>query len=204
MREVIFGTILVGAAGLGVYFLPAGTFGGGSGPDYPLTVKEAKMLLANADLRKGKEPFGRLEVQITSPQANEVRWQAGGSMAAIDCNAKLTPVGDKGIDVTTACTHSGAGEGAAAATTNDITEIGFAEFVASALGRRPFDDAKVNAQASGAVFKNLGQMQRDALKMQHDVQQDINSGGGMEADDVADDSAPDDSDNGSTSDYGGE
>jgi len=198
MREVIFGTILVGAAGLGVYFLPAGTFGGGSGPDYPLTVKEAKMLLAGADLREGKVPFGRLEVLVTSPQTNEVRWQAGGSMAALDCSAKLTPVGDKGIDVTTACTHSGAGEGAAASATNDITEVGFAEFVASALGKRPFDDAKVNAQSSAAVFKNLGQMQRDALKMERDIHQSIDS---AEAANDADEAAGDDGD---TSDYGGE
>jgi hypothetical protein len=198
MREVIFGTILVGAAGLGVYFLPAGTFGGSSGPDYPLTVKEAKMLLAQADLREGKVPFGRLEVQVTSPQTNEVRWQAGGSMAAIDCSARLTPVGDKGVDVTTACTRSGVGDGAAAATSEDITELGFAEFVAAALGKRKFDDAKVNAQASGAVFKNLGQMQRDALKMQRDVQQDIDS---AEAANDADEAAGDDGD---TSDYGGE
>ena len=201
MREVVFGTILVAAAAAGVYFMPAGAFGGGSGPDYPLTVKEAKMLLARADLREGKVPFGRLDVIVTSPQTNQVRYQADGSMAALDCLATLNPVGDKGIDVETSCTHSGAGEGAAAPATNDITEIGFAEFVASALGKRPFDDEKVNAQSAGAVFKNLPKMQRDALKMQRDVQKSIDEGNAAD-EGGADDGAADYADEGSTADYG--
>ena len=93
------------------------------------------------------------------------------------------------------------GEGAAAPATDDITEIGFAEFVASALGKRPFDDEKVNAQSAGAVFKNLPKMQRDALKMQRDVQKSIDEGNAAD-EGGADDGAADYADEGSTADYG--
>lgn len=199
MREFVFGTILVGAAAAGVYFMPIGSFGGGE-PQYKLSVGEAKALLAKADLRAGKEPFGRLDVLVTSPQANEVRYEAGGTFAAIDCSAKLTDVGE-GVTVATSCKRAAVADGAAASTGKDITEIAFAEYVASVLGKRPFDEVKVRNASAGAVMKNLGSMQRDALKMQRDVQQGISE---MDEDTATmDDGAYDSggSDEGSTADY---
>jgi len=174
MRELVFGTIFVAAAAAGVYFVPLGAFGGG-GADYAMSVSEARGLLGKADLRKGKEPFGTLDVLVTSPQANIVRYEAGGTFAALDCRAELTPVGDSGIDVATSCKRSAPSDGAAAPTAEDITGIAFAEYVASVLGKRAFNDTKVRNRSAGAVFRNLGDMQRDALNMQRDMARDSDS-----------------------------
>lgn len=167
MREFVFGTILVASAGAGVYFVP---LTGGDRPDYALSVAEAKQLLAKGDLRKGKAPFGTLEVLVTAPAQNVVRYEAGGTFAAIDCKAELTAV-EGGVDVSTDCTRAAAGDGAAASVTEDLTNQSFAEYVASVLGKRPFDERKVAAQNAGAVLKNMPNMQRDALKMQREMSQ---------------------------------
>lgn len=166
MREFVFGTILVASAGAGVYFVP---LTGGDRPDYAMSVSEAKQLLAKADLRKGKAPFGTLEVLITAPSQNVVRYEAGGTFASLDCKAELNPV-EGGVDVSTSCDRAAA-DGAAASVAKDLTNQGFAEYVASVLGKRPFDEAKVSAQGAASVLKNMPNMQRDALKMQREMSQ---------------------------------
>ena len=143
----------------------------------------AQTLLAQADLRKGRAPFGRLDVELTAPSDNEIRYAASGTFATIDCRAKLTAVGERGIDVATDCSRTAPSDGAAAGTGAAITRIAFAEYVASVLGKRPYNDAKVSNASAGAVFKNLGTMQKDALKMQRDMQKSIDEGNAASADD---------------------
>lgn len=166
MREFVFGTILVATAGAGAYFVP---LTGGERPDYAMSVSEARQLLAKADLRKGKVPFGSLEVLVTAPSQNVVRYEAGGTFATLDCRAEMTAV-EGGIDVATSCDRAAA-DGAAASVAKDLTNQGFAEYVASVLGKRPFDEAKVSAQGAASVLKKMPDMQRDALKMQREMSQ---------------------------------
>lgn len=166
MREFIFGTILVSAAGAGVYFMPLKS----QAPEaaYALSVGEAKRMLGAADLRKGKQPFGRLDVLVTAPAPNVVRYEATGSFAALDCRAELKPVGDAGINVSTSCKRE-AMDGAAASVAGEMTDIAFAEYVDSILARRPFNEAKITAQSAGAAMRNLPKMQHEALKMQREM-----------------------------------
>ncbi len=166
MREVIFGTILVAAAGLGVYFMPLTA--SGEKPAYAMSVGEAKKLLAGADLRKGKEPFGGLDVLVTAPAPNVVRYEAGGSFATLDCRAEFTPVADTGVNVSTSCKRA-AMDGAAASAAEEMTDVAFAEFVDAALDRRAFNEGKVRALSAGAAMRNLPKMQHEALKMQREM-----------------------------------
>lgn len=165
MRGLVFGTILVAAACAGVGYIAYASSGGA---DYALSVKEARHLLSSADRRKGKLPFGTLDVLVTAPSSNVVRYQASGPFASLDCSATFTPVEGEGVDVATACGRA-ALDGAGAPAASDITNIAFAEYVASALGERPFDEDMVRAKSAGAVLSNLPKMQRDALRMSREV-----------------------------------
>ena len=169
MRELVFGTILVAAAGAGVYFMPIGAAGGADG--YAMSVKDAKLLLGKADLRKGKQPFGGLDMMVTSPSDNVVAFTGSGSFAAIDCRATLKPHEDGGITAETKCSGGSASDGAASSAVGDLHDLAFAEFVDAALDQRPFDENKVQMQSAGAVLKNMPKMQKDALKMQRDISQ---------------------------------
>ena len=84
-------------------------------------------------------------------------------------------------------------DGAAAATGQQITGIAFAEYVASVLGKRAFDENKVRNASAGAVLHNLGDMQRDALKMQRDMHKGIDQGNAAAAGEEPVDSAAGDS-----------
>mgnify|MGYP001070009917 CR=1 FL=1 len=167
MREFILGTVLIGAVGGGVYYMPLDWFSG-SAAGYPLTTREAMARLADADLRTGKAPFGTLEVQITKPQSNVLEYTGSGSFAQIKCRVELTPSGETHVTAATSCERA-ALDGAAASAANDLTDLAFAEYVDSVLDGRPFDDAKVGAQSAGAVLKNLPQMQKDALRMSREM-----------------------------------
>ncbi|KPL68010.1 hypothetical protein SZ64_07670 [Erythrobacter sp. SG61-1L] len=169
MREMVFGTILVAAAGLGVYFMPLTS--GGEKPAYAMSMGEAKKLLAAADLREGKLPFGRLDVLVTAPAPNVVRYEAGGSFASLDCRAEFTPVGDAGVNVATSCNRSSPSDGAASSMTSDVSELAFAEYVDAALDQRPFNEGKMTALSAGAAMRNLPKMQHEALKMQREISQ---------------------------------
>jgi hypothetical protein len=115
----------------------------------------------------------------------------------MDCRATLNPV-EGGITVGTKCSGGSASDGAAASAVEDLNNLAFAEFVDATLDRRPVDDQKIQMQSAGAMFKNLPKMQRDALKMQRDMQKGID-----EADSAsADDTAADEGDAGSVADYG--
>ncbi|OJW56635.1 MAG: hypothetical protein BGO57_12085 [Sphingomonadales bacterium 63-6] len=166
MREWVFGIILVGAAAAGVYFVPFRAGGGDAA--YAMSMGDARKLLGAADLRRGQEPFGKLDVLVTSPSEDVVRYEAKGSFAALDCRAKFDPVGDNGINVTTSCKRN-AMDGASAKATADMTDIAFAEYVASVLGQRPFNEGLVQAQTMGAVVKQMPAMQHEALKMQREM-----------------------------------
>ncbi|HTN15133.1 MAG TPA: hypothetical protein VL094_10030 [Sphingomonadaceae bacterium] len=166
MRELIFGTILVAAAGAGVYFMPLRSEAPVAA--YAMSVGEAKRMLGAADLRRGKEPFGRLDVLVTAPSPNVVRYEASGSFAALDCRAEMKAVNDAGINVSTSCKRQ-AMDGAAASAAAEMTDIAFAEYVDSVLARRPFNEGKVRAQSAGAAMRNLPKMQHDALKMQREI-----------------------------------
>lgn len=164
MRELVFGVILAGAAGLGVYFMPLKVPGDGAG--YAMGVKDARLLLGKADLREGKLPFGRLDMTVTSPSENVVSFAGSGSFAAIDCRATLSPV-DGGVTVATDCNGGSASDGAASSAVDDMHDLAFAEFVDAALDQR--DEHKVQMQTTGAVMKNMPKMQKEALKMQRDM-----------------------------------
>lgn len=166
MRELVFGAILAGAAGLGVYFIPVEAPGGGAG--YAMSVKDAKLLLGKADLRAGKMPFGGLDMKVTSPSENVLAFAGRGSFAALDCRATFSPV-DGGVTVATDCDGGSASDGAAAPAVDDLHDLAFAEFVDAALDRRAFDEGKIQMQSMGVVMKNMPRMQQDALKMQRDM-----------------------------------
>ncbi len=166
MREAMFGLILVGAVGAAVWFIP---FGGASEPGYAMSIGEAKLLLAKADLRPGKEPFGRLDMMVTAPTRDVVSFAGSGTFAQIDCRVELTPVGSDHVTAKTGCLRKAPLDGAAASAARDITEIGFAEFVDAALDRREFDEAKLRRVTTAAVLRNMPKMQRDALEMQRQV-----------------------------------
>jgi hypothetical protein len=165
MRELVFGTLIVAAAGAGAWFIPFGSSAG----DYPLTTREAMSRLAAADRRPGKVPFGTLELLVTKPANNILEFAGSGAFAAIECRVELTRADEKSVDAATSCKRAAPVDGAAASAAGEITELGFAEFVDSALDGRPFDDAKFRAQSVGAVFSNLPRMQKDAIRMSREA-----------------------------------
>ncbi|MBS7670441.1 hypothetical protein [Croceicoccus gelatinilyticus] len=173
MKEMLIGGVVVAAVGLSVFFAPDMNFGTmervdpANGPLYSLTPAQVSEKLTKAPLPGSAGPFGTLDVKVTSRKEGVVRYEASGSHARISCKASVHDARSDAIQVLTSCDRAAA-DGAAAKLGVEITNNAFNELVHSTLQGRAYDRAKVEMQNSGAVMKNLPQMQRDALKMQSD------------------------------------
>ncbi|WP_066553831.1 hypothetical protein [Croceicoccus bisphenolivorans] len=172
MKEIVLGGVAVFGVGLATFFAPPFKFGTferldtAHGPAYTLTTEQAVDRLLTAAPVKGQMPFGNLDLTISKVSADKVRFAAEGAHARFGCTATVFQARRDAVQVKTACTGGGSpSDGAAAPAVDEMKEIGFRELVDSTMQKRPFDNAKVQMQNTGAMMRNLPQMQKDALKM---------------------------------------
>ncbi len=137
---------------------------------YAFSVADAQNRLMTASLVKGEGPFGRLDVTVSKPTANHVRWMASGAHASAYCDATIEAVEDKKVRVTNSCIGgSGASDGAAAGTVDEMQRVRFNEFVDSTLDGRPYDKEKIKAAMMAVSAKNMPSMMAGAIKMDMDM-----------------------------------
>jgi hypothetical protein len=161
MRPIIVGAVLVlAAAGGGALLYPPGRT---TGQTYPLTVAQATAKLGAADVRPGKWPFARTDVEATRPSPDVVRYVTD-TFDGFEpvCEARFTPA-DDGVLVATSC-EKGDPADAIGHERGDLMHVAFDEFVDAALTGRPFDDRRITAGQATSVMSNLPAMQRQALE----------------------------------------
>lgn len=163
------------AVGLSVFFAPEMNLGTiervdpANGPLYSLTPAQVSEKLVNAPLPSSAGPFGTLDVKVTSRKEGVVRYEASGAHARISRKASVLDARSDAIQVVTSCDRAAPSDVAAANLGTQITQNWFTELVHSTLQGRAYDRAKVDMQNSGAVMKNLPQMQKDAMRMHSEI-----------------------------------
>lgn len=89
----------------------------------------------------------------------------------IPCQAVITELGPHQSRVVADCGSSGSGS-AMAKTQDELRSPMFDEFIQSKLQNREFDRKRVDSKEMGAVMRNMGGMQKEALKMSDQMSRD--------------------------------
>jgi hypothetical protein len=121
--------------------------------------------------RSSSGPMGTLDVTKHGEPGKSLTWSGTGAHAAVDCTATLVPLDAQRTQVVTLCGGGGPSEGAAAGMVAKMLQIAMVEQVDSTLRGRPYNKQKIQMQSAGAMLQALPKMEADALKMQHDIQQ---------------------------------
>ena len=82
----------------------------------------------------------------------------------LSCEAVVTPIAADKSRVVANCAATAASESAIGHTQDSLRTPMFAEHIQATLNKRAFNRANVDAQETAIVFKNIGGMQREALK----------------------------------------
>ncbi len=168
MKELFFGLIAAAAVGGGVYYTAAS-----GGYDMSADEAKAKLMAANAKIENGPFSFGMdaMDVNVTSPSANVVRWAASkDGIPGKTCEAIIKPVSNSEVEVTASCAsnmHSASGQGAVLA---DAAQADIIEFVDAALTGRPYNPKRKMEAATGSAVKNMGSMVGDAFETKRDIE----------------------------------
>src|SRR5882757_4240922 len=83
----------------------------------------------------------------------------------LECEAVVTSITPKETRVVADCGKSTNSDSAMSRTQDSLRAPMFEEHIAATLKKRAFNRSNVDAKEVGAVFKNLGGMQREALEM---------------------------------------
>lgn len=182
MRGLLFGGFLAAVGAAAFYFLPVGSLN--TGPTYPVSVNDGVKMLSSARPPVGQPPFNSMEIVVSKPATNVVEYEMTEGFSGMKCRVELTSAGEARSYAKPSCQSGAAISGGMAETADELTQVYFAEFVASTLEKRSFDDKLVKMQSAGTVMKNLPKMQKDALRMKREFDQ---MEADLEAADYADD-----------------
>ena len=83
----------------------------------------------------------------------------------LECEAVVTSITPKETRVVADCGKNTNSDSAMSRTQDSLRAPMFEEHIAATLKKRAFNRSNVDAKEVGAVFKNLGGMQREALEM---------------------------------------
>src|SRR5882757_9992224 len=86
----------------------------------------------------------------------------------LECEAIVTSIAPKESRVVADCGKSTNSDSAVSRTQDSLRSPMFEEHIAATLNKRAFNRETVDMKEVGAVFKNLGGMQREALQMAAD------------------------------------
>jgi hypothetical protein len=167
MKFILFGVIASLFVGGGV-FLSNNYVGADT---YRMSIEDAQKKLMNQNIPKDKIPFKGVDVKISKPQNNQVKWEGQGSYYGLSCTATLSVVAQDQTKVTNSCNSMDmtANDTSQASTVNEITNVGFSEFVKSTLENRPYDDSKVSMQTNIALVKSIPEQNAKIEKLNEDM-----------------------------------
>lgn len=89
----------------------------------------------------------------------------------LDCEAVVTVVAPEQSRVVAACGSDTPGDSAIGRTQDALQSPMFEEHIAATLGKRAFNRDTVSAKEAATVMKNMGGMQREALRRSDEMQQ---------------------------------
>jgi hypothetical protein len=115
---------------------------------------------------------GKIEIWSTGPTEKGVglQMQYASWAPVLDCQAVITAIAADKSRVVADCggpTDSGS---AMARTQDELRAPMFDEHIQSTLNKRPFDRTTVDQKEAGAVMRNLGGMQHEALRNADEAQ----------------------------------
>lgn len=147
---------------------------------YAVTPQQAYDKLVAAQITPSQtSPFIMLNTSVDGDGSSTVRWHAGGTFAAVECEANLAP---EGTDKTRVTTHCGgtAGDGASNGMALGMMRNRLIEHIDATLEGRAFDPNLAMGATAGTwpddprqADASLATAAGDALKMDQDMHQMI-------------------------------
>lgn len=141
---------------------------------YPYSAEQAGvMLVAGKTTLPRRDGPGKIQFWSAgrSDKGVTLNMQYDVGAPVLECQAVITAVAADQSRVVAACGSDAPSDSAIARTTDELHDPMFEEHIASTLGKRAFNRKTVDAKETAAVFKNLGGMQREALKRSDEAQQ---------------------------------
>lgn len=157
----------------------AGLFATGcdlKGNVYSMTPQQAYDKLVAAQITPSQtSPFIMLETSVDGDGSSTVRWHAGGTFAAVECEANLAPEGTDKTQVTTHCGGT-AGDGASNGMALGMMRNRLIEHIDATLEGRAFDPNLAMGATAGTwpedprqADASLATATTDALKMEQEI-----------------------------------
>lgn len=147
---------------------------------YAMTPQQAYDKLVAAQITPSQtSPFIMLNTSVDGDGSSTVRWHAGGTFAAVECEANLAP---EGTDKTMVTTHCGgtAGDGASNGMALGMMRNRLIEHIDATLEGRSFDPNLAMGATAGTwpddprqADASLATATSDALKMEQDMQKAV-------------------------------
>lgn len=116
---------------------------------------------------------GKIEIWGAGPSDKGVKlnMQYASWAPTLECQAVVTEIAPNQSRVVPDCSNGPQSDSAIDRTTEELRSPMFQEHIQSTLHKRAFDRAAVDRMEAATVFKNLGGMQREALRRSDEMQQ---------------------------------
>jgi hypothetical protein len=163
VAKIIYAACCLGAAGFFVYKkadVDTTVF------PYPARQLQTMLMEAKTTLPRRDGP-GQIQLWGTGRTAKGValNLQYASWAPVLKCEAVITAIAPDRSRVVPDCGASAKSDSAMARTQDELRVPMFEEHIQATLNKRAFDRKAVDRQESASVLKNLGGMQREALKM---------------------------------------
>ena len=138
---------------------------------YPYSKDQVQAMLVDAKTTlPRRDGGGKIDIWGAGRSAKGVKLNMKYASWAplLECEAIVTAVAPKESRVVADCGKSPNSDSAMSRTQDSLRSPMFEEHIVATLKKRPFNRETVDMKEVGAVFKNLGGMQREALQMSVD------------------------------------
>jgi hypothetical protein len=140
---------------------------------FKMSAAQAQTALASKVLHlPRKDGDGTIELKGIASEGSvtEMSLQYADWAPIISCVARVTEVSKAEVKVKADCSGQSAGASAMQDTVGEFHNAMFDEFIQSTLAQRPFNRKTVDSKEMAIVMKNLGGMQREALRTSDEMQ----------------------------------
>lgn len=141
---------------------------------FPYSKEKAEAMLVDAKTTlPRRDGPGEIRIWSTGRSAKGVRlnMQYASWAPMLTCEAVVTATAPDQSRVVPACTSGATSDSAIGRTEDELRTPMFEEHILATLNERAFNRDTVTAKEAATVFKNLGGMQREALKRSDEAQQ---------------------------------
>ncbi len=163
MEKII---LLAALGGVAIYYMQ-GNLPGQDTTTFPYSTEQVTTMLINARTTlPRRDGDGKIEIWSggKSPRGVRLNMKYASSAPLLECHAVINSVTAEQTRVVVDCGGSGDPKSAISQTKQQLRAPMFEEHIASTLGKREFNRSSVDQKESAAIFKNMGNMQAEALR----------------------------------------